>query len=228
MLLLKCVLSLDFFNFTSGYVNAEPIGFRARLPNGCTNRTETSRFQSYSEESRGEPVTRRSILHLGLAAGVGSAAKASDFPLEIGGASIEVAFEPERYELPQATILKWVDQCASAVSGYYGGYPVPKARVLLRTSDRRGVSNGKSFGGRGVVCRVAVNPQATREDLQKDWILTHEMVHFGFPSVARRHHWIEEGTATYVEPLAPHRAGIISVEQVWSRKWFASIPSRSA
>ena len=103
-----------------------------------------------------------------------------------------------------------MEQCARAVTGYFGQYPVPKARVRITTSDRHGVSNGRSFGGRGVMCRVAVNPHATVSDLEEDWILTHEMVHFGFPSVPERHHWIEEGIATYVEPIARARAGVLS------------------
>jgi hypothetical protein len=49
----------------------------------------------------------------------------------------------------------------------------------------------------------------------KDWELTHEMVHFSFPSVERRHHWIEEGIATYVEPIGRASIGILTAEQVW-------------
>jgi hypothetical protein len=43
----------------------------------------------------------------------------------------------------------------------------------------------------------------------------HELVHFGFPSVGDRHHWIEEGIATYVEPIARAQVGGSTVEQVW-------------
>lgn len=46
-------------------------------------------------------------------------------------------------------------------------------------------------------------------------MLTHEMVHLAFPSVAEEHHWIEEGSATYVEPIARARAGDLSPEKVW-------------
>ena len=57
---------------------------------------------------------------------------------------------------------------------------------------------------------------ATLADLYNDWELTHEMIHFSFPSVEDRHHWIEEGIATYVEPIARSSVGILSAEQVWS------------
>ena len=45
--------------------------------------------------------------------------------------------------------------------------------------------------------------------------MTHEMVHLAFPSVPRSHHWIEEGLATYVEPIARARAGDLTPQKVW-------------
>jgi predicted metalloprotease with PDZ domain len=41
------------------------------------------------------------------------------------------------------------------------------------------------------------------------------MVHLAFPSVPQRHHWIEEGLATYVEPIARARAGNLTQEKIW-------------
>jgi hypothetical protein len=41
------------------------------------------------------------------------------------------------------------------------------------------------------------------------------MVHLALPSVADKHHWIEEGIATYVEPIARVEAGNLDVETVW-------------
>jgi len=41
------------------------------------------------------------------------------------------------------------------------------------------------------------------------------MVHLAFPSVAREHHWIEEGIATYVEPIARAETGELAVSSVW-------------
>jgi len=32
-------------------------------------------------------------------------------------------------------------------------------------------------------------------------MLTHEMIHLAFPSMADEHHWIEEGLSVYVEPI---------------------------
>jgi len=41
------------------------------------------------------------------------------------------------------------------------------------------------------------------------------MVHLAFPSVPENNHWIEEGLATYVEPIARARAGNLTQEKIW-------------
>jgi predicted metalloprotease with PDZ domain len=46
-------------------------------------------------------------------------------------------------------------------------------------------------------------------------MLTHEMVHLSFPSMADEHHWIEEGIATYVEPIARVRAKHMDAHEMW-------------
>jgi len=135
--------------------------------------------------------------------------------LKIGGASIDVSIESEGFELPQAALLNWVRLAARSVTTYYGRFPVPRARVRIFEEDGQGVSDGTSNGDDGVWCRISVGRRTTMADLNRDWMLTHEMVHFGFPSVARRHHWIEEGMATYVEPIARAQVGNLTAAQVW-------------
>src|ERR1039457_6953993 len=64
--------------------------------------------------------------------------------LKEGGADIEVSFESEHFDLPQAALLGWVSQAARAVSAYYGRFPVPRARVRIFAGGGRGVSHGTS------------------------------------------------------------------------------------
>lgn len=48
------------------------------------------------------------------------------------------------------------------------------------------------------------------------WQLCHEMVHLGVPSMPYEQHWLEEGIATYVEPLIRHEMGLISSSRFWA------------
>lgn len=136
--------------------------------------------------------------------------------MTIGGGTIDVTFESGQFDLPEPALLDWVREAARAVSTYYGRYPVGRASLHIYSNDGGHVSHGTSYGDDGVRCRISVGRHITSADLHADWMLTHEMVHFGFPSVPRRHHWIEEGIATYVEPIARVQSGNLTREQVWS------------
>jgi predicted metalloprotease with PDZ domain len=57
---------------------------------------------------------------------------------------------------------------------------------------------------------------AGEAELRTDWVLAHEMVHLGIPNLPRSHRWLEEGIATYVEPIARARRGTISADEVWT------------
>jgi hypothetical protein len=166
-------------------------------------------------------ITRRLALRQWLGAAVGSAvaypmrAAGPPVTVKVGGAAIEVTFESDRFNLPQEALVNWVTQAARAVSSYYGHFPVERARIRIYAEGRRGVSNGTSYGDDGVWCRISVGRETTVADLDDDWMMTHEMVHFGFPSVPRRHHWIEEGIATYVEPIARVQIGNLTAARVW-------------
>lgn len=135
--------------------------------------------------------------------------------LEVGGGVIEVTFGGTGFDLPQAAMLDWVKGSADAVAWYFGKYPVPRARVRIMVGRRGGVSNGVTFGEGGPHSRIAVGAHATVADLKDDWILTHEMVHYGFPSVEENHHWIEEGSAVYIEPIARVHVGQLTPEKIW-------------
>jgi predicted metalloprotease with PDZ domain len=47
-------------------------------------------------------------------------------------------------------------------------------------------------------------------------------VHLALPDLARSHHWLEEGIASYVEPIARVRAGLLEEADVW-REWLDNL-----
>ncbi len=82
--------------------------------------------------------------------------------------------------------------------------------------DGSGVRHGQTFGYDGGLIKIRVGEQTQAAELASDWMLTHEMVHLSFPSMADEHHWIEEGIAVYVEPIARIQAKQMSAEQMWA------------
>lgn len=167
-------------------------------------------------------LTRRSAVRslTGLAASaLLPRARSQDNPstLRIGGATIEIHFQSGQFDLPRQAMLDWISTGARAVSAYFGRFPVTHAsmEIVMAAGRRGGRINGVTFGEGGARSRLTVAQHVTAEDLSRDWVLTHEMVHYGFPSMDREHHWIEEGSATYIEPIARATVGNLSVTQVW-------------
>lgn len=138
-------------------------------------------------------------------------------PIEIGGGKIDVDFDSNDPDFPRALALEWIATAARAVTKYYGQYPVPHVFVRIRAVEGKRIDSGKTFGTRnGGVITVAVGRSTTAARFNSDWLMTHEMVHLAFPSVPDEHHWIEEGLATYIEPIARVQAGNLQARQVWS------------
>jgi hypothetical protein len=144
-----------------------------------------------------------------------TAESAGTVKLEIAGSTLDVVFAQGELDLPQSKVLDWISRSAHAVAGYYGRFPVRRAQITIIPVVDSGVRSGKSFGYPYVRVRISIGRSATEEDLEKDWMMVHELVHLAFPSVNDMHHWIEEGIATYVEPIARAEAGQLSAEKVW-------------
>ena len=112
-------------------------------------------------------------------------------------------------------LLNWINSAATAVCGYYGEFPTRHFSLLVKVDGRRGVHSGTTFPRGEGFTRISVGPQTTVGDLKQDWMMTHEMIHLAFPSMADSHHWIEEGIATYVEPVARVQAGELPASDMW-------------
>lgn len=136
--------------------------------------------------------------------------------LLIGNSRIDVVIEDGPFQASKEELLKWVQWAGESVNAYYGRFPVPHAVIRIVSSDGHGVRGGRTFGREdGGFITIHVGKDATSSDLGSDWMLTHEMTHLAFPSVPDKHHWIEEGIATYVEPIARVRAKHMDANRMW-------------
>ncbi len=135
--------------------------------------------------------------------------------IEVPGGTVQVAVSPGELSVPRAALLGWVGGAARAVASFYGRLPVPRVLVLVFAGGRGGVGGGVTMGNGRASIRVRVGRGAGERDLEGDWMLTHEMVHLALPNLDYRHRWLEEGIATYVEPIARARMGSLAAEEGW-------------
>jgi hypothetical protein len=134
----------------------------------------------------------------------------------IGGARIDVTIDASKLEVSQSDLMRWVKSAAESATAYYGRFPLPHLFLRIKSFDGRGVRQGQTFATDGGLITIHVGNATTPTELAGDWMLTHEMLHLAFPSLAGNHHWMEEGLSTYVEPIARIRAGHWTAQHMWA------------
>jgi hypothetical protein len=139
--------------------------------------------------------------------------------IEIPGAEVQVDFAQGAMDLSKDQILAHVHAAIEAIVTYYGRFPVPRARILvIPVAGRQGVLQGTTWGdmaGFPAFTRIRIGEHSTMEDLAEDWTMTHELVHMAFPSLSDDQHWMEEGQATYIEPVARVMTGELQARSIW-------------
>lgn len=147
----------------------------------------------------------------------GNPEERSAWVLEVPGGRLEIRITGSHPAPPGGAGLEaWIRRAAEAVSTYYGRFPAPEARLTIRRAgNRSGIWGGVTYGTSPPSIEISVGGRTSWTELQDDWILTHEMVHLAFPSLAPAHRWLEEGLATYVEPLARVQARQLAEKRFW-------------
>jgi hypothetical protein len=135
--------------------------------------------------------------------------------LRIGGGGINVVFADGAPGLDRDRVLRWIRTSAEAVSTYFGRFPVAAVGILVVAEEGGGIGSGTTYGYAGSAIHIAVGRETSEATFREDWILVHEMTHLALPDVPQRSHWLLEGNATYVEPIARAQAGQLDDTQVW-------------
>jgi hypothetical protein len=139
--------------------------------------------------------------------------------MRIAGAQIQLDFAQGALDLPLPEIVAHVQRAGDAIVAYYGVFPVPRARILIiPVEGRKGVLQGTTWGdveGFPGFTRIRIGQHTTAADLADDWTMTHELVHMAFPSLPDDQHWMEEGQATYIEPVARVMTGELEARSIW-------------
>jgi hypothetical protein len=137
--------------------------------------------------------------------------------LEIGAARLEVTQLDGALDQSFDEIASWISTSARAVRDFYGVFPVPRASVTVIPIARRdSVVFGKVLPESEPGIAILVGQHAARKALYSDWILVHELFHLGVPSFLEEGRWLDEGLATYYEPIIRVRAGLHTETEMWS------------
>ncbi len=127
-----------------------------------------------------------------------------------------VSVDDPAHALSERLLETWVDRSARIVADFYGGFPAPLVLLRIQAAPDGGVHGGRTTNDSGLMIQVAVGRDITAGELAADWVLVHEMVHLALPELGRRHNWLAEGLATYVEGIARAQFGNRDISDVWA------------
>jgi hypothetical protein len=140
-----------------------------------------------------------------------------------GDPALTLAVPPGATEIPNEQLAAWVSAVAESNRRFWARSPSEGGLVVLIPSPRGGVPFGRVLSLGGAVVTVLVGKQATPQDLYDDWVLVHEFLHLGSPLMRDTGAWLNEGIATFYEPVLRARAGWKSEDDVW-REWISQMP----
>jgi hypothetical protein len=148
---------------------------------------------------------------------LGPAAPGAGFTVHAFGLTVEATLSGPGLPVARTDIVAWVEAAARDVVAYLGRAPVPRVPLRIRTGGRGAIGSGRMFGGEGdVAIRIDLGRATDQADLATDWVMTHELFHLALPDLPDAQQWMEEGFATYLEPIARAQRGRVSPEEVWT------------
>jgi hypothetical protein len=142
--------------------------------------------------------------------------------ISIGGrrgetAELELVTLDGELDAPRPAYARFLSDAARAVAEFWRGFPVRHALVVLvPVRGRSGILFGKVLPESAPGIVILAGQHSDPSAFHRDWIVVHELFHLGFPSFQDEGKWLDEGLATYYEPLIRARAGWQTERDVWN------------
>jgi predicted metalloprotease with PDZ domain len=133
----------------------------------------------------------------------------------MAGAALDVALLGAPLAMGDEATVRWVREGAACVARLFGRFPVDAAVFVLPVTGADEVVFGRVMSLAGASVALLFGSETLAENARQDWVVVHELFHLGTPSFVGEGHWLEEGLATYYEPILRARAGWITEADLW-------------
>jgi predicted metalloprotease with PDZ domain len=137
-------------------------------------------------------------------------------PVQVGGATLDVVLLGAPVSMGDAGVVDWVRGAAGCVASLYGRFPLDATVFVVPVPGASDVVFGRVMSLAGASVTLLFGADAEPADAHHDWVAVHELFHLSTPSFVGEGHWLEEGLATYYEPVLRARAGWIPEASLWA------------
>ena len=136
--------------------------------------------------------------------------------LAVSGAGLDLALLGPPLAMGDAGISGFIGESASCVAALFGRFPVDATVFVVPVHGQSSVVFGRVMSLAGASVALLVGDATPASSVHGEWVVVHELFHLGTPSFVGEGHWLEEGLATYYEPIARERAGWMTEAELWS------------
>jgi hypothetical protein len=95
--------------------------------------------------------------------------------------------------------------------------------LMVIPIDGSSIRYGRVESDHAISVMAQIGADEKPRALYDEWVLVHEFTHIGSPFIRDTGAWLNEGIATYVEPIVRYRAGWRSRDSVW-QEWLKNMP----
>ena len=141
--------------------------------------------------------------------------------LIVHGSTLTLHIAPTLSAELDSAIEQWIQTSAEGVSRFYGYFPVKTVQIYVQVGEGDDMDHGVTYQGNRI--RIDVGRHTSRDQFTKDWEMTHEMFHLGFPILDDDYQWMGEGLSDYLEPLARVANGTMLENDFW-RQFLGGFP----
>jgi hypothetical protein len=135
--------------------------------------------------------------------------------LPLPDASVQVTLLGPPLAMTDRAALEWVRNAAACVAGIFGRFPADATVFVVPVAGADEVVFGRVLSLAGASVALLFGSETRAETAHDDWVVVHELFHLGTPTFVGEGHWLEEGLATYYEPILRERAGWMSEADLW-------------
>ncbi len=133
-----------------------------------------------------------------------------------GSSSLDVVVLDAPLALSRPELDGFIGESARAVADFWHGFPLERAMIaVMPVAKRNGIVFGKLLPASRPGIALMLGAETRAGSLHDDWVLVHELFHIGSPSFLGEGKWLDEGIATYFEPIIRARAGWLSERRLW-------------
>jgi predicted metalloprotease with PDZ domain len=131
------------------------------------------------------------------------------------GADVDVAQLGSMTAMSDAEVTTWMSEGTSLIEKFYGRFPVDATVFLVPLAGGTELRFGSVLALSGASVVILAGAAMPLAKTHEQWVLVHELFHLGTPTFWGEGRWLEEGLATYYEPVLRARAGWMSEAALW-------------